>query len=219
MFPVDGDDFENFRDALTKLTLNDASLFFEPESSDALGFGFRCGFLGMLHMEIIQERLEREYDIDLITTAPTVVYEVVTRNNEVVRVESPSSLPPTASIIETREPIVLASILVPHEYLGAIINLCVARRGVQRDMQFIGNQVSLSYELPMAEVVMDFFDKLKSDSRGYASLDYHFLRFQPAYLVRLDVLITADRVDALTLSGHRDQGPAQGRVLETTMEG
>ncbi|MEX0738009.1 MAG: translation elongation factor 4 [Pseudohongiella sp.] len=218
LYPVSADDFEDFRDALAKLTLNDASLFYEPESSDALGFGFRCGFLGMLHMEIIQERLEREYDIDLITTAPTVVYEVVIRNDEVVRVESPSSLPPVASIIETREPIVLASMLVPQEYLGNIINLCVARRGVQRDMQFIGNQVSLSYELPMAEVVMDFFDKLKSASRGYASLDYHFIRFQTASLVRLDVLINGDRVDALALIVHRDQAQGKGRALVEKMK-
>jgi GTP-binding protein LepA len=218
LYPVSADDFEDFRDALEKLTLNDAALFYEPESSDALGFGFRCGFLGMLHMEIVQERLEREYDINLITTAPTVVYEVVTRNNEVVKVESPSALPPTASIIETREPIVLASILVPQEHLGNIISLCVARRGVQRDMQFIGSQVSLSYELPMAEVVMDFFDKLKSASRGYASLDYHFIRFQPASLVRLDVLINGDRVDALALIVHRDQAHSKGRILVEKMK-
>ncbi|ALO46250.1 translation elongation factor 4 [Pseudohongiella spirulinae] len=218
LYPVSADDFEDFRDALEKLTLNDASLFYEPESSDALGFGFRCGFLGMLHMEIVQERLEREYDINLITTAPTVVYEVVLRNNEVVRVESPSALPPTASIVETREPIVLASILVPQDYVGNIINLCVARRGVQRDMQFIGSQVSLTYELPMAEVVMDFFDKLKSASRGYASLDYHFVRFQPASLVRLDVLINGDRVDALALIVHRDQAHSKGRVLVEKMK-
>jgi GTP-binding protein LepA len=218
LYPVSADDFEDFRDALEKLTLNDASLFYEPESSDALGFGFRCGFLGMLHMEIVQERLEREYDIDLITTAPTVVYEVVMRNNDVVRVESPSALPATASIAETREPIVLANILVPQEYLGNIINLCIARRGVQRDMQFIGSQVSLSYELPMAEVVMDFFDKLKSASRGYASLDYHFIRFQPAPLVRLDVLINGDRVDALALIVHRDQAHGKGRVLVEKMK-
>ena len=218
LYPVSADDFEDFRDALAKLTLNDASLFYEPESSDALGFGFRCGFLGMLHMEIVQERLEREYDINLITTAPTVVYEVVLRNNDVVRVESPSSLPPTASIVETREPVVLASILVPQDYLGNIINLCVARRGVQRDMQFIGSQVSLSYELPMAEVVMDFFDKLKSASRGYASLDYHFIRFQTASLVRLDVLINGDRVDALALIVHRDQAHHKGRALVEKMK-
>tara|TARA_R110002072_G_scaffold4663_2_gene32356 strand:+ start:18985 stop:20784 length:1800 start_codon:yes stop_codon:yes gene_type:complete len=218
LYPVSADDFEDFRDALAKLTLNDASLFYEPESSDALGFGFRCGFLGMLHMEIVQERLEREYDINLITTAPTVVYEVVLRNNDVVRVESPSSLPPTASIVETREPVVLANILVPQDYLGNIINLCVARRGVQRDMQFIGSQVSLSYELPMAEVVMDFFDKLKSASRGYASLDYHFIRFQTASLVRLDVLINGDRVDALALIVHRDQAHHKGRALVEKMK-
>ncbi len=218
LYPVSADDFEEFRDALEKLTLNDASLFYEPESSDALGFGFRCGFLGMLHMEIVQERLEREYDINLITTAPTVVYEVVLRNNDVVRVESPSSLPPVASIIETREPIVIANILTPHEHLGNIINLCIARRGIQRDMQFIGSQVSLSYELPMAEVVMDFFDKLKSASRGYASLDYHFIRFQTASLVRLDVLINSERVDALALIVHRDQAHHKGRLLVEKMK-
>jgi GTP-binding protein LepA len=218
LYPVSADDFEEFRDALAKLTLNDASLFYEPESSDALGFGFRCGFLGMLHMEIVQERLEREYDINLITTAPTVVYEVVLRNGEVVRVESPSALPPVASIVETREPIVIANILTPQEHLGNIINLCVARRGVQRDMQFICSQVSISYELPMAEVVMDFFDKLKSASRGYASLDYQFVRFQTASLVRLDVLINAERVDALALIVHRDQAHAKGRVLVEKMK-
>jgi GTP-binding protein LepA len=169
-------------------------------------------------MEIVQERLEREYDINLITTAPTVVYEVVLRNNEVVRVESPSSLPPVASIIETREPIVIANILTPHEHLGNIINLCIARRGIQRDMQFIGSQVSLTYELPMAEVVMDFFDKLKSASRGYASLDYHFIRFQTASLVRLDVLINSERVDALALIVHRDQAQHKGRLLVEKMK-
>lgn len=218
LFPVSSDDFENFREALEKLTLNDASLYYEPESSDALGFGFRCGFLGMLHMEIIQERLEREYDLDLITTAPTVVYEVLLTNGETVRVDSPSALPAVTSIEEMREPIVLASILVPHEYLGNIINLCVARRGVQRDMQFIGRQVSLRYELPMNEVVLDFFDKLKSASRGYASLDYHFIRFQEAKLVRLDILINGDRVDALALIVHRDQAQHKGRVLVEKMK-
>lgn len=218
LFPVSSDDFENFRDALEKLTLNDASLYYEPESSDALGFGFRCGFLGMLHMEIIQERLEREYDLSLITTAPTVVYEVLLTNGKVVRVDSPSALPAVTSIDEMREPIVLASILVPHEYLGNIINLCVSRRGVQRDMQFIGRQVSLRYELPMNEVVLDFFDKLKSASRGYASLDYHFIRFEPANLVRLDVLINGDRVDALALIVHRDQAHNKGRLLVEKMK-
>jgi GTP-binding protein LepA len=218
LFPVSSEDFENFRDALAKLTLNDASLQYEPESSDALGFGFRCGFLGMLHMEIIQERLEREYDLDLITTAPTVVYEVLLMNGKTVRVDSPSALPPVSSIEEMREPIVLASILVPHEHLGNIINLCVSRRGVQRDMQFIGRQVSLRYELPMNEVVLDFFDKLKSASRGYASLDYHFIRFEQANLVRLDVLINGDRVDALALIVHREQAHSKGRLLVEKMK-
>lgn len=218
LFPVSSDDFENFRDALEKLTLNDASLYYEPESSDALGFGFRCGFLGMLHMEIIRERLEREYNLSLITTAPTVVYEVLLTNGNVARVDSPSKLPAVTSIEEMREPMVLASILVPHEYLGNIINLCVSRRGVQRDMQFIGRQVSLRYELPMNEVVLDFFDKLKSASRGYASLDYHFIRFEPANLVRLDVLINGERVDALALIVHRDQAHNKGRLLVEKMK-
>jgi len=218
LFPVSSDDFESFRDALEKLTLNDASLYYEPESSDALGFGFRCGFLGMLHMEIIQERLEREYDLSLITTAPTVVYEVLLTNGKIVRVDSPSALPAITSIDEMREPIVLASILVPHEYLGNIINLCISRRGVQRDMQFIGRQVSLRYELPMNEVVLDFFDKLKSASRGYASLDYHFIRFEPANLGRLDVLINGDRIDALALIVHREQAHHKGRLLVEKMK-
>jgi GTP-binding protein LepA len=218
LFPVSSDDFEDFREALEKLTLNDASLYYEPESSDALGFGFRCGFLGMLHMEIIQERLEREYDLSLITTAPTVVYEVLLTNGTTVRVDSPSKLPAITSIDEMREPIVLASMLVPHEYVGNIITLCVSRRGVQRDMQFIGRQVSLRYELPMNEVVLDFFDKLKSASRGYASLDYHFIRFQQANLVRLDVLINGDRVDALALIAHRDQAHHKGRLLVEKMK-
>lgn len=218
LFPVSSDDFEDFREALEKLTLNDASLYYEPESSDALGFGFRCGFLGMLHMEIIQERLEREYDISLITTAPTVVYEVLLTNGNTVRVDSPSALPAITSIDEMREPIVLASMLVPHEYVGSIITLCESRRGVQRDMQFIGRQVSLRYELPMNEVVLDFFDKLKSASRGYASLDYHFIRFQQANLVRLDVLINGERVDALALIVHRDQAHNKGRLLVEKMK-
>jgi len=218
LFPVSSDDFESFRDALEKLTLNDASLYYEPESSDALGFGFRCGFLGMLHMEIIQERLEREYDISLITTAPTVVYEVLLTNGQVVKVDSPSALPAVTSIEEMREPIVLASMLVPQEYVGNIINLCVSRRGVQRDMQFVGRQVALRYELPMGEVVLDFFDKLKSASRGYASLDYGFIRFQEAKLVRLDVMINGDRVDALALIVHRDQAHSKGRLLVEKMK-
>lgn len=218
LFPVSSDDFEAFRDALSKLTLNDSSLQYEPENSDALGFGFRCGFLGMLHMEIIQERLEREYDLDLITTAPTVVYEVLMNNGDIVMVDSPSRLPPVASIQEMREPIVLANILVPHEHLGSVITLCVLKRGVQRDMQFIGKQVSLSYELPMNEVVLDFFDRLKSVSRGYASLDYQFLRFDQASLVRLDVLINGDRVDALALIVHRDHALGKGRALVEKMK-
>lgn len=218
LFPVSSDDFENFRDALSKLTLNDASLHYEPENSDALGFGFRCGFLGMLHMEIIQERLEREYDLDLITTAPTVVYEVLLANGDVVKVDSPSRLPPINSIEEMREPIVVANILVPHEHLGNVITLCVNRRGVQKDMQFIGKQVSLSYEIPMNEVVLDFFDKLKSVSRGYASLDYQFIRFEPSNLVRLDVMINGDRVDALAIIVYREHAHNRGRALVEKMK-
>ncbi|RPG46663.1 MAG: elongation factor 4 [Gammaproteobacteria bacterium TMED163] len=218
LFPVSSDDFESFRDALEKLTLNDASLQYEPENSDALGFGFRCGFLGMLHMEIIQERLEREYDLSLITTAPTVVYEVLLENGEVVMVDSPSRLPPVNNIQEMREPIVKANILVPQEYLGNVINLCVDKRGVQKDMQFIGKQVSLNYGLPMNEVVMDFFDRLKSVSRGYASLDYQFDRFETSQLVRLDVLINGSRVDALALIVYRDHAQTKGRLLVEKMK-
>ena len=204
MFPVSSDDYETFREALSKLSLNDASLFYEPESSDALGFGFRCGFLGMLHMEIIQERLEREYDLDLISTAPTVVYEVLTTKGEKILVDNPSKLPDIGTIDKMLEPIVQANILVPQDYLGNVITLCVEKRGTQKDMLFLGNQVSVVYELPMNEVVMDFFDRLKSVSRGYASLDYSFLRFEPANLVRLDILINGEKVDALALIIHRD---------------
>ncbi|BFM20354.1 translation elongation factor 4 [Gilvimarinus japonicus] len=218
MFPVSSDDFENFRDALQKLTLNDASLFFEPESSDALGFGFRCGFLGMLHMEIIQERLEREYDLDLITSAPTVVYEVVKSNGEIIYVDNPSSLPDIGVIDEMREPIVEANILVPQEHLGSVITLCSEKRGIQRDMHYMGKQVSVKYDLPMSEVVLDFFDRLKSVSRGFASLDYSFTRFQEANLVRLDVLINGDRVDALALIVHRDHAQGMGRNLTEKMK-
>ncbi|WIO75166.1 translation elongation factor 4 [Porticoccaceae bacterium LTM1] len=218
MFPVSSDDFEDFRDALSKLTLNDASLFYEPESSDALGFGFRCGFLGMLHMEIIQERLEREYDLDLITTAPTVVYEVLKSDGEVVQVSSPSALPDPGRIDEMREPICEASILVPKDYVGNVISLCVEKRGVQKDMQFVGNQVSLRYDMPMSEVVMDFFDRLKSVSRGYASLDYSFSHFQAAPLVKMDVLINGDKVDALALIVHRDLAQGKGRSLTEKMK-
>ncbi|SDS67969.1 translation elongation factor 4 [Pseudomonas oryzae] len=218
LFPVSSDDFEDFRDALEKLTLNDAALQYEPESSDALGFGFRIGFLGMLHMEIIQERLEREYDLDLITTAPTVVFEVVLKNGDIVYVDNPSKLPDISSIAEMREPICRANILVPQDHLGSVITLCIEKRGVQRDMHFLGNQVQVSYDLPMNEVVMDFFDRLKSASRGYASLDYGFDRFQPANLVRLDVLINGERVDALALIVHRDNAAYKGRQLVEKMK-
>ena len=218
LFPVSSDDYENFRDALSKLTLNDASLFYEPESSDALGFGFRCGFLGMLHMEIIQERLEREYNLDLITTAPTVVFEVETSNGDVVYVDNPSKLPEVGNINEMREPIVQANILVPQEYLGAVITLCIDKRGVQKDLQYMGSQVSVVYELPMNEVVLDFFDRLKSVSRGYASLDYSFLHFQPANLVRLDILINGEKVDALALIVHRETAHYKGRALTEKMK-
>ena len=218
MFPIDSNDFEDFREALSKLSINDASLFYEPESSDALGFGFRCGFLGMLHMEIIQERLEREYNLDLITTAPTVVYEILTEKNEIISISNPSSLPETNTIQEMREPICEANILVPKDYVGNVITLCVEKRGVQKDMQFVGNQVSISYELPMSEVVMDFFDRLKSVSRGFASLDYSFVRFQAASLVKLDVLINGDRVDALAAITHRDNAQQRGRQLAEKMK-
>ena len=218
LFPVSSDDFDNFRDALEKLTLNDAALIYEPENSDALGVGFRCGFLGMLHMEIVQERLEREYDLDLITSAPTVIYEVLTNSGEVLKVESPSRLPPAGNIEEMREPIVEANILVPQEHVGNVLSLCVEKRGVQQDMQFVGQQVAIKYELPMSEVVLDFFDRLKSVSRGYASLDYHFIRFQIANLVRLDVLLNGDTVDALALIVHRDHAQSKGRALTEKMK-
>ncbi len=218
LFPVSSDDFEDFREALEKLTLNDASLHYEPESSDALGFGFRCGFLGMLHMEIIQERLEREYDLDLITTAPTVAYEIKLRNGEVIAVDNPSRLPDPGAVDEMREPIVEANILVPQEYLGNVISLCVEKRGVQLDMQFVGGQVSLRYELPMNEVVLDFFDRIKSASRGFASLDYQFVRFEPSNLVKLDVLINGEKVDALALIIHRDNAQYKGRLLTEKMK-
>jgi GTP-binding protein LepA len=218
MFPISSDDFEDFREALAKLTLNDASLFYEPESSDALGFGFRVGFLGMLHMEIIQERLEREYDLDLITTAPTVVYEVVKRGGEVIFVDNPSKLPDPGSIEEMREPIVEANILVPQEHLGNVITLCIEKRGVQKDLQFTGSQVRVRYELPMNEVVTDFFDRLKSVSRGYASLDYSFIRFEAANLVRLDVLINSEKVDALAIIVHRDKAHKMGHSLTEKMK-
>ncbi len=218
LYPVSSDDFGDMREALDKLRLNDSALNYEAETSQALGFGFRCGFLGMLHMEIVQERLEREYNIDLITTAPTVVYEVETHNGEVVMVDNPAKLPDVGTIKEIREPIILANILVPQTYLGNVINLCVEKRGVQKNMQYVGSQVSLNYELPMSEVVLDFFDRLKSVSRGYASFDYEFLRFDPAPLVKLDVLINSDKVDALSIIVHRDQSQNRGRDLVERMK-
>ena len=217
LFPVSSDDYEAFRDALGKLSLNDASLFYEPENSTALGFGFRCGFLGLLHMEIIQERLEREYDLDLITTAPTVIYEVEMTSGEVVYVDSPAKLPPLNNISEIREPIAECNMLVPQEFLGNVITLCVEKRGVQTNMVYHGNQIALTYEIPMGEVVLDFFDRLKSTSRGYASLDYGFKRFQAADMVRVDIMINGDRVDALALIVHKDNAPYRGRELVEKM--
>ncbi|MGW8311283.1 MAG: translation elongation factor 4 [Thiogranum sp.] len=217
LYPVVSDDYEDLREALQKLRLNDASLHFEPETSQALGFGFRCGFLGMLHMEIVQERLEREYDLDLITTAPTVVYEIIDTRGEVIQIDNPASLPPVNKINEVREPIILANILVPQDYLGAVIGLCVEKRGVQRNMQYLGSQVSLNYELPLSEVVLDFFDRLKSVSRGFASFDYSFERFQAAPLVKLDVLINGERVDALSIIVHREFAQSRGRDLAERM--
>ena len=218
IFTFNADDYEDFRDALGKLTLNDASLFYEPETSDALGFGFRCGFLGMLHMEIIQERLEREYGLDLITTAPTVIYEVVKKAGDVVNVDNPSKLPDLGDIESMREPIARCTILTPQDYLGAVITLCVEKRGSQVDLQFLGQQVQVVYDIPMAEVVLDFFDRLKSASRGYASLDYGFERFETAPLSKLDVLINGDRVDALSVIVHRDYIQSRGRVLTEKMK-
>ncbi len=213
MFPVSADDFEEFREALAKLTLNDAALFYEPESSDALGFGFRCGFLGMLHMEIVQERLEREYNLDLITSAPTVIYEVVTRKGETRHIDNPSRLPEPGQLEEIREPMVIANILVPQEFVGSVITLCIDKRGIQKKMLYMSNQVSMSYEMPMSEVVLDFFDRLKSVSRGFASLDYSFDHFQKSDLVKLDVMINSERVDALAVIVHRDESQRRGRDL------
>ncbi len=218
MFPSDTNDYEAFREALAKLRLNDASLHYEPETSVALGFGFRCGFLGMLHMEIVQERLEREYGLDLVTSAPTVVFEVLTTNGETKQVENPAKLPPSNLITEIREPIVVADILVPDEHLGNVIGLCEEKRGAQKKLHYVGRQVSLTYEIPMAEVVLDFFDRLKSASRGYASLDYHFVRFQVADLVKLDILINGERIDALSTIVHREKAQSQGRALTEKMK-
>ncbi|MFI4954585.1 MAG: translation elongation factor 4 [Gammaproteobacteria bacterium] len=213
LFPIESDDYEAFREALAKLRLNDASLFYEPETSQALGFGFRVGFLGMLHMEIVQERLEREYNLELITTAPTVVFEVVLKNQEVKHIDNPADLPDPTLISEVREPIVEATILVPSTYLGNVITLCVEKRGIQKQMMYVGQQVQVVYELPMNEVVLDFFDRLKSVSRGYASLDYSFKRFQTADLVKLDILINGEKVDALAVIAHREQSFYRGREL------
>lgn len=213
MFPIDADDYEAFREALAKLRLNDAALFYEPESSDALGFGFRCGFLGMLHMEIVQERLEREYNLDLITTAPTVVYEVISKKGETLYIDNPSRLPEPSEVEEIREPIVVANMLLPQECLGSVITLCIEKRGVQKKLLYLTNQVSLSYELPMSEVVMDFFDRLKSVSRGFASLDYSFDHFQVADLVKLDILINNEKVDALSVIVHREHTLSRGREV------
>ena len=217
LFPISSDDFEAFREALAKLSLNDASLFYEPESSEALGFGFRCGFLGMLHMEIVQERLEREYNLELISTAPTVIYQVVTTKGETITIDNPSHLPPPQQIKQMLEPIVRANILVPQDYLGQIITLCVERRGTQVSMTYSGRQVSVTYDLPMNEVVSDFFDRLKSVSRGYASLDYNFLRFDEADLVKMDVLINSERVDALSVIVHRSAANGRGKLLVDKM--
>jgi GTP-binding protein LepA len=218
LFPVSSDDYEQFRDALQKLKLNDSALHFEPEVSTALGFGFRCGFLGLLHMDIVQERLEREYELDLVTSAPTVVYEVVTTAGETVSVDNPAKLPPTDKIAELREPIIIANILLPPDYVGPVMKLCLEKRGVQKKLLYLGNQVSMQWELPLAEVVLDFFDRLKSVSRGYASFDYEFDRFQAAPLVKLDILINEERVDALSIIAHRDSAYQRGRELVDKMQ-
>ena len=213
LFPVDSDDYESFRDALSKLKLNDSALHYEPETSQALGFGFRCGFLGMLHMEIVQERLEREYNLELIITSPTVIYEVLTSEKSIINIDNPAKLPPINKIIEIREPIIIADILVPQNYLGNVIKLCIEKRGVQKKMQYLGKQVSLSFEMPMSEVVLDFFDRLKSVSRGFASFDYTFLRYEYADLVKLEILINNEYVDALSFIVHKDFSQKKGRDL------
>jgi GTP-binding protein LepA len=218
MFPISSDDYENCREALKKLKLNDAALQFEPETSQALGLGFRCGFLGLLHMEIVQERLEREYDLNLITTAPTVIYQVQTTAGDVLEIHNPADLPVVNKINEIREPIIQANILLPEEFIGAVISLCIEKRGVQKDIQYMGNQVSLVFELPLSEVVLDFFDRLKSVSRGYASFDYEFLRFESSNLVKLDVLINGEKVDALSLIVHRSNADYRGRELASKMK-
>jgi GTP-binding protein LepA len=218
LFPVDSNEYESFRDALSKLRLNDSALHYEPETSQALGFGFRCGFLGMLHMEILQERLEREYNLNLITTAPTVIYELEVTSGEVIYIDNPSKLPSVDRIREIREPIIIADILLPQEYLGNVMALCIEKRGVQKKLQYVGKQVSLSFEIPMNEVVLDFFDRLKSVSRGYASFDYSFVRFQAAKLVKLDILINSERVDALSIIVHQNLADRRGRELTEKMK-
>jgi GTP-binding protein LepA len=218
LYPVSSDDYEDLRDALQKLRLNDAALHFEPETSQALGFGFRCGFLGMLHMEIVQERLEREYDLDLITTAPTVVYQVVMNEGEVLYIDNPASLPEPTKVAEICEPIIEAHILVPQDYLGNVINLCVDKRGAQKNLLYLAGQVQISYDLPMSEVVLDFFDRLKSVSRGYASFEYEFKRFQPAPLIKLEILINGERVDSLSLIVHREQAHYRGREITEALK-
>jgi GTP-binding protein LepA len=218
LFPIESDQYENLRDALSKLKLNDSALFYEPETSQALGFGFRCGFLGMLHMEIVQERLEREYNLDLISTAPTVIYEVEQTDGEKVFIHSPAEMPVVNKIKEIREPIIVGNILVPQDYVGNVITLCVEKRGTQKNMQYMGNQVSLTFELPLAEVVMDFFDRLKSVSRGYASFDYQMDRFEAAPMVRVDILVNGEKVDALALMIHRDFAQSRGRQLVEKMK-
>jgi GTP-binding protein LepA len=218
LFPVSTDDYEAFRDALQKLKLNDSALNYEPEVSTALGFGFRCGFLGLLHMDIVQERLEREYELSLVTSAPTVVYEVLTTDGEIVTVDNPAKLPPVEKIKELREPMIVANILLPPDYVGPVMKLCLDKRGVQKKLLYLGNQVSMQWELPLAEVVLDFFDRLKSCSRGYASFDYEFDRFQAAPLVRLDILINDDKVDALSIISHRDTAYQRGRELVDKMQ-
>ena len=218
LFPVNSEDYEKFRDALAKLRLNDSALHYEPEVSSALGFGFRCGFLGLLHMDIVQERLEREYELTLVTSAPTVVYEVLKRGGAIEYVDNPAKLPPSGDIEEIREPIIVANILVPPDHVGAVLKLCNDKRGTQKKMQYLGTQVSLQYELPLAEVVLDFFDRLKSVSRGYASFDYEFSHFQAAPLVKLDILINGDKVDALSIIVHRDSAYQRGRELVDKMQ-
>jgi GTP-binding protein LepA len=217
LYPVESNQFESLRTALEKLSLNDSSLQFEPENSTALGFGFRCGFLGLLHMEIVQERLEREYDMDLITTAPTVIYELLLRGGEVVQIENPSRLPEPSRVEEIREPMIVVNLLMPQDYVGPVMTLCNNKRGIQRNMQYMGRQVMLSYEMPLNEVVLDFFDKLKSVSRGYASMDYEFLEFRAADLVKLDIMVNGERVDALSLIVHRANSLYRGRELVSKM--